>query len=151
MWRVLHPGEDRVMKRRTFVDPPVHLEMLRRCQAFDSILMPLHAADPSYLSFEKNVLPVAVRRGMGIQAMKVFGNAFLLRSLNVKECLEYVLTLPIHCATLGYTTLGRLHDDVRVAQNFKPLGPEQMNGLRELASKGNGSLVGPVLEYWKRS
>jgi len=132
-------------------DPAVHLEMLRRYEAFDSILMPLHAADPSYLSFEKNVLPVAVKRGIGIQAMKVFGNAFLLRSLNVKECLEYVLTLPIHCATLGYTTLGQLHDDVRVAQNFKPLGHAQMKELRELASKGNGSLVGPALEYWKRS
>ena len=32
--------------------------------------MPLNPADPSYLSFEKMVLPVAVERGMGIQGMK---------------------------------------------------------------------------------
>ena len=88
---------------------------------------------------------------MGIQAMKVFGNAFLLRSLNAKECLEYVLSLPVHCATLGYTTLGQLQDDIRIAQHFKPLSESQLQGLRELASKGNGSLVGPALEYWKRS
>ena len=132
-------------------DPAVHLEMLKRYQNFDSILMPLHAADPSYLSFEKAVLPVAVERGIGIQAMKVFGNAFLLRSLNARECLEYVLSLPIHCATLGYTTLGQLHDDLRVAQQFKPLSEIQLEALRELASKGNGSLVGPALEYWKKS
>jgi predicted aldo/keto reductase-like oxidoreductase len=132
-------------------DPAVHLEMLKRYEEFDSILMPLHAADPSYLSFEKAVLPVAVKRGMGIQAMKVLGNAFLLRSLNVKECLEYVLSLPVHCATLGYTTLGQLYDDVRIAQQFKPLSEDQLQGLRELASKGNGSLVGPALEYWKKS
>ena len=132
-------------------DPAVHLEMLKRYSDFDSILMPLHAADPSYLSFEKAVLPVARERGMGIQAMKVFANAFLLRSLNVKECLEYVLSLPVHCATLGYTTLGQLHDDIRIAQSFNPLSEDQLQQLRELASEGNGSLIGSALEYWKRS
>jgi len=132
-------------------DPAVHLEMMKRYRAFDSILMPLHAADSAYLSFEKNVLPVAVRYGLGIQAMKVFGNAFLLRSLNSRECLEYVLSLPVHCATLGYTTSGQLHDDIRTAQRFNPLTQERMQELRELAPKGNGSLTGPALEYWKRS
>lgn len=131
-------------------DPSVHLAMLERYQGFDSILMPLHAADPSFRSFEKNVLPVAVSRGLAIQAMKVFGNAFLLRSLNPKECLEYVLSLPVHCATVGYTTIGQLHDDVSIAQEFKPLTEEKMQQLREFAPKGNGSLIGPDLEYWKR-
>src|SRR5207302_958131 len=51
-------------------DPEVHLAMLKRYDKYDSILMPLNPADPSYLSFEKNVLPIAVERGMGIQAMK---------------------------------------------------------------------------------
>ena len=46
--------------------------------------MPFHAADHSYLSFEKIALPEAVSRGIGIQAMKVFGNAFLLRVLNTE-------------------------------------------------------------------
>lgn len=132
-------------------DPEVHLAMLNRYRDFDSILMPLHAADPSYRSFEKHVLPVAVEKGLGIQAMKVFANAFLLRSLNPEECLQYVLSLPIHCATVGYTTVGQLHDNVRISQNFKPLTDEQMQRLRELAPKGNGALVGPALEYWKRS
>jgi predicted aldo/keto reductase-like oxidoreductase len=132
-------------------DPEVHLEMLRRYQGFDSILMPLNPADPSYLSFEKNVLPIAVERKMAIQAMKVFGNAFLLRSLNCKECLEYVLSLPIHCATLGFSTPGQLQDDVRIAQNFSPLNPEEMRKIQDLVPKGTGSLTGPALEYWKKN
>lgn len=40
--------------------------MLKRYDKYDTILMPLHIADPGYLSFEKLVLPVAVERGMGI-------------------------------------------------------------------------------------
>lgn len=132
-------------------DPAVHLAMLRAYDRYDSILMPLHAADPAYLSFEKNVLPVAVERGMGIQAMKVFGNAFLLRVLSVKECLRYALSLPIHCATVGCSTMGQWHDDLQVAREFQPMTAEEMAALRQRAvTAGPGGLHGPALEYWKR-
>jgi predicted aldo/keto reductase-like oxidoreductase len=132
-------------------DPKVHLAMLNAYDKWDSILMPLHAADPAYLSFEREVLPAAVEHGIGIQAMKVFGNAFLLRVMNAEECLQYALSLPIHCATLGASTSGQLDDDVRFAQRFKPLATEQMDGLRKIAvTAGPGGLKGPALEYWKR-
>ncbi len=104
-------------------------------------------ADPAYLSFEKEVLPEAVRRGIGIQAIKVFGNAFLLRVMNAGEFLKYALNLPIHCAALGASTTGQLDDDVR----FKPLGAEEMDELRKIAvTAGPGGVKGPALEYWKR-
>src|SRR4029078_4612298 len=99
--------------------------MLNRYDKYDSILMPLHAADPSYLSFEKNVLPVAVERGMGIQGMKSTANSKLLQELHVRDCISYVLSLPIHCLALGCTTIGQLEDDVRIAQQFKPLSNDQ--------------------------
>ncbi len=132
-------------------DPHVHLEMLKRYDGFDSILMPLHAADPSYLSFEKLVLPEALRRGIGIQAMKNFANAFLLRVLSAKECLEYVLSLPVHCTAVGCSTAGQLDDDLRIARQFTPLTSEQMDWLRDRAvTAGPGGLKGPELEYWKK-
>ena len=132
-------------------DPKVHLAMLRAYDKWDSILMPLHAADPAYLSFEREVLPVAMERGIGIQAMKVFGNAFLLRVMNAEECVDYALSLPIHCAALGASTTGQLDDDVRFAQRFQPLGAEEMDALRKIAvTAGPGGLAGPALEYWKR-
>ena len=59
-------------------DPEVHLAMLKKYDKYDTILMPLNPADPSYLSFEKTVLPVAVERGLGIQAMKVRGTPVCL-------------------------------------------------------------------------
>jgi predicted aldo/keto reductase-like oxidoreductase len=132
-------------------DPEVHLAMLHAYDKWDSILMPLHVADPAYLSFEKQVLPVAVERGMGIQAMKVFGNAFLLRVMNAEECVKYAWSLPIHCAALGASTTGQLDDDLRFAQRFKPLSPPEMDELRKIAvTAGPGGLKGPALEYWKR-
>jgi predicted aldo/keto reductase-like oxidoreductase len=128
-------------------DPQVHLAMLKKYDKYDTILMPLHAADPGYLSFEKNVLPVAVARGMGIQGMKSTANAKLLQTMAVKDCLSYALSLPIHCVALGCTTVGQIEDDVRIAQQFTPLDEAKLNELRERAAK----IKGPQLEDWKRN
>jgi predicted aldo/keto reductase-like oxidoreductase len=128
-------------------DPNVHLAMLKAYDKYDTILMPLNPADPSYLSFEKMVLPVAVERGMGIQGMKSTANSKLLHSLNLKDCLSYVLSLPIHCLALGCTTIGQIEDDVRIAQQFKPLTTEESAKIRARAEK----FKGPALEDWKRN
>ena len=132
-------------------DPAAHVAMLKAYEKWDSILMPLHAADHAYESFEATALPAAQERGIGIQAMKVFGNAFLLRVLNAEECLRYALSLPIHCATVGCSTMGQWDDDLRIAQNFKPYTPDEMAEVRKRAvTAGPGGLKGPALEYWKK-
>ncbi|MBM3814607.1 MAG: aldo/keto reductase [Acidimicrobiia bacterium] len=128
-------------------DPHAHLEMLKRYDRYDTILMPLHIADPAYLSFEKLVLPEAVKRKLGIQAMKTTANAKLLQSFSVGQCLGYALSLPVHCAAIGCTTIGQLEDDVRIAQQFRAYNDAEMNQLRSRA----GRLKGPGLEDWKRN
>jgi uncharacterized protein len=127
-------------------DPLAHLEMLKNYDRWDSILMPLHIADPLYLSFEEQVLPKAVERGMGIQGMKNLCNAKLLQNFSVKECLSYVLSLPIHCTAVGCTTIGQLEDDVRIARGLTQLGAEQRAALRARAEP----IKGPRLEDWKK-
>lgn len=128
-------------------DPYAHLEMLKRYDKWDTILMPLHIADPLYLSFEKLVLPLAVERKLGIQGMKNFANSKLLQNFSVQECLTYVLSLPIHCTAIGCTTIGQLEDDVRTAQVFRPLDETRMSALRKRAE----GIKGPLLEDWKKT
>ena len=128
-------------------DPEVHLAMLKNYDKYDTILMPLNPADPSYLSFEKNVLPVAVERRLGIQGMKSTGNAKLVQGMHLADCLSYVLSLPVHCLALGCTTVGQLEDDVRIARQFKPLTEDQMAQLRVKGAQ----FKGPQLEDWKRN
>jgi aryl-alcohol dehydrogenase-like predicted oxidoreductase len=128
-------------------DPYAHLEMLKRYDKWDTILMPLHIADPLYLSFEKLVLPAAIERNLGIQGMKNFANAKLLQTFSVRECLSYVLSLPVHCTAIGCTTIGQLEDDVRAARDFRPLDPTRMAALRKRAE----GIKGPLLEDWKKN
>ena len=139
-------GKCRFMGFTGHRDPHVHLAMLERYDEYDTILMPLHPADPSYLSFEELVLPLANERGLGIQGMKSLANAKLLQSLSVRQCIQYVLSLPIHCLAVGCTTLGQIEDDVRIAREFKQYSSDEMSSLRKRAQQ----LAGAGLEDWKR-
>lgn len=126
-------------------DPEVHARMLE-LHEFDTILMPLHCADPHYLSFEKRVLAHAAEKGLGIQAMKVLANAKLLQALTVDQCIGYALSLPIHTAVLGCTTIGQVDDIVRVAKAFHTLKPADAQTLVTKVQR----IMGPDLEDWKR-
>ncbi len=131
-------------------DPDIHARMLKAYAKWDSVLMPVHAADHAYLSFEKTPLPLAVEMGIGIQAIKVFCKAFLLRSLSPTECLRYTLSHPIHVAVCGAGTQGQMEDNIRTVQNFKPLTREEMASMQQRAIVGQGVYTGPTMEYWKR-
>ncbi|MGA1995113.1 MAG: aldo/keto reductase [Bryobacteraceae bacterium] len=131
-------------------DPEIHAQMLKAYAHWDTVLMPLHAADHAYLSFEKTALPAAVEMGIGIQAIKVFCKAFLLRALSPVECLRFTLSLPCHIAICGCGTIGQMEDNIRVAQSFKPYTPEELADVRHRAIVGQGVYTGPAMEYWKR-
>jgi aryl-alcohol dehydrogenase-like predicted oxidoreductase len=113
--------------------------------------MPIHAADQAYLSFEKIALPVVREFGVGVQAIKVFGKAFLLRSLSPTECLRYVLSQPgVHVAICGAGTQGQMEDNIRTVQQFKKSTAEEITDVRKRAIAGSGVYTGPTLEYWKK-
>jgi aryl-alcohol dehydrogenase-like predicted oxidoreductase len=63
-------------------DPIVHLRMLETAQQhgfhFDTVQMPINVMDAHFRSFTKEVLPVANKQGIGVLAMKTFGDSFIL-------------------------------------------------------------------------
>ncbi len=132
-------------------DPEAHVALLKAYNKWDTVIMPIHAADHAYLSFEKTALPVAKEYGVGVQAIKVFGKAFLLRSLSPTECLRYVLSQPgVHVAVCGAGTQGQMEDNIRTVQNFRKMTPEEIADVRKRAIGGSGVYTGPTLEYWKK-
>lgn len=50
--------------------PSIHLEMLSRGYAFDTVQMPLNCFDATFESFEQRVLPEVAKRQMGAIGMK---------------------------------------------------------------------------------
>ena len=132
-------------------DPDAHAAMLKAYDRWDTVMMPIHAADHAYLSFEQSVLPLAAEHGVGVQAIKVFGKAFLLRSLNPAECLRYALSQPgVHVAICGAGTIGQMEDNIRAVQDLRKMTAEEIADVRKRAIVGAGVYTGPALEYWKK-
>ena len=66
------------------------------------------------------------KMGIGIQAIKVFCKAFLLRSLSPTECLRYTLSQPVHVAICGAGSQGQMEDNIRTVQSMKKPRPKRL-------------------------
>lgn len=144
-------GKCRLIGFTGHFDPDAHVAMLKAYDHWDTVMMPVHAADHAYLSFEQIALPVAVARGVPNQAIKIFGKANLLRSLSPGTCLRYALSQPgTPIAICGCGTVGQMADNIRAVQNFRKMTPEESAEVRKRAIAGAGVYTGTTLEYWKK-
>jgi uncharacterized protein len=125
--------------------PAIHLKMLAHDFPFDSVQMPLNCFDASYRSFEKEVLPEVVKRGMAALGMKSMGGGgqpVLQGAVTAEEALRYAMSLPVAVTISGIDSLEVLHQNLAIARGFTPLKKEEMEALaRRCASDaGDGHL-----------
>ena len=131
-------------------DPAVHLRMLEIAQKhnfhFDTVQMPINVMDAHFRSFTKQVMPVAIKQGIGVLAMKTFGDHFILDSKTVEpiEALHYGLTQPVSVVITGIDSPKILAQALTAAKTFKPLSETQVTALlartRDAASEGRFEL-----------
>ena len=87
--------------------PDIHLKMLATAAqhgfTFDAVQMPLNLMDAHCNSFERKVLPVLTKDGVGVLGMKPMGDPFILRSQTVTavECPDYAMNLHTQCRHHG--------------------------------------------------
>jgi uncharacterized protein len=112
--------------------PRIHLAMLQAGEAHgfrpDTVQMPLNVMDAHRPdSFEKQVLPVLVERGIGVLGMKPLGSPFILESRTVpaEDCLRYALSLPTSVVITGIDSEEVLAQALRVARGFRPLAERE--------------------------
>ena len=95
---------------------------------------PPHPGERTYC-FESVVLPIALRKKMGILAMKVFVQGKLLgqgpTKADPETLLRYALSLPVSCAVLGMSTPAIIAQDAAWARSFTPMTPEEMQALSD--------------------
>jgi predicted aldo/keto reductase-like oxidoreductase len=80
-------------------------------------------------SFETVALPVAVRKHMGILAMKVFAQDALLPHAKPQELLYYSLSLPVAAAVVGMPKLEIIEENIQLAKRFRPLPKSEMERI----------------------
>jgi aryl-alcohol dehydrogenase-like predicted oxidoreductase len=133
--------------------PEALIECIRRFP-FDTVLMGVNAADKYYYSFEKELLPLAVEKQMGIIGMKVMARGRILSSwtpppveqqklswegrgaiattpgtLTKQETFFYNLSLPISTAIIGCDSIEQVEECAELARSFTPLSQAQMAAL----------------------
>jgi aryl-alcohol dehydrogenase-like predicted oxidoreductase len=122
-------------------NPSIHLEMLNRGFAFDTVQMPINPFDPGFRSFERNVLPVAVQKGLAVFSMKSMsgsGEPIVRGALTPGEALSYAMSVPGVSTTIsGMDSLAVLDQNLDILRDFKPLSERQMSDLREHGSQFN--------------
>jgi uncharacterized protein len=116
-------------------NPSIHLDMLNRGYHFDTVQMPINAFDPSFRSFELNVLPVALQKGMAVFSMKSMsgsGEPIVNGALTPTEALSYAMSVPGVSTTIsGMDSMAVLNQNLEILRSFKPLDEQQMTQLRE--------------------
>jgi aryl-alcohol dehydrogenase-like predicted oxidoreductase len=113
--------------------PDVHLKMIQMGYPFDSVQMPLNPFDANFFSFEKEVLPEVIRRGiapLGMKSMNGTAEAVKKGVVTASELLRYAMSLPVATTISGMDSLEVLHKNLEVARNFKPMSETEMNELR---------------------
>jgi uncharacterized protein len=115
-------------------NPMVHLGMLNTGFPFDSVQMPLNPFDHGFIrSFERQVLPELNRRGiaaLGMKPLSGHGEPIKSGALTAEEALRYAMSLPVATAITGIDSLDVLRQNLRIAQNFKPMTTAEMDELR---------------------
>ena len=115
--------------------PDIHLKMLQVADAhkfrFDTVQMPLNVMDAHYNSFGKKVLPVLVKKNIGVLGMKPMGSGMILQSKTVEavECLHYAMSLPTSVVITGCDSMERVQQALSAAKSFKPLNETQIVAL----------------------
>jgi uncharacterized protein len=81
--------------------------------------------------FEELALPVAVRKRMGVIAMKVFGQDQLVDAAPVEKLLAYALSLPVSLASCGMPKVEFIERNVALVREFRPMAEAERRRLAE--------------------
>ncbi len=109
----------------------------------DCVQMALNAARNG--EFEKTALPAARKKRLGIIAMKITGQEFLLGEgagkTDIDELLSYSVSLPVTTGVIGMPKVADIDHNTALLRHFKRLDQEAMNRIRRQMSPSTAPLT----------
>ena len=128
-------------------DPRIHLAMLDKPFEWETSQMPVNVLDVHYRSFQKHVVPVCLKKQVGVIGMKGFGggSGILAKAgLSATEAYRYALSQPVASQVVGLTSMEQLREAIALARNFTPMPAEDQkvltDRLRDVATDGRFEL-----------
>ncbi|MDX8338526.1 aldo/keto reductase [Draconibacterium sp. IB214405] len=138
------------------------LEQTEKSDIFDAVLMPVNLLDVSYFSFIENVMPKALKRNMGILAIKSLADGRFFSEkkeanwtsddpvipnyVSIKEAMHFVWSLPVSVLISGNENATYMREKIALARSFSKLTEEEKTNLIEKVKPL--ALTGKI-EYFK--
>lgn len=139
--------EAREQKMARFAGMTSHTDGAVMAQAIerhdlDCVQMALNASRNG--RFEELALPAANAKNLGVIAMKVTGQEFLVGDgfgkANIESLLRYSLSLPVTTAVVGMPKPEMLAHNVEIASGFSPLDSQEKERIRQRLSPAREGL-----------
>lgn len=115
----------------------------------DCVQMALNASRNG--RFEEVALPAANKKNLGVIAMKVTGQEFLLGNgagkAEINSLLRYSMSLPVTTAVVGMPRIEMLEHNVEVARSFSSLNDQEMDRLRKEVSPSRQGLENKLVGH----
>ena len=135
-------------------DPSIHLKMLSHRYPFDTVQMPLNPFDGSYRSFQRTVLPEAIRQGItpiGMKSMGGGGEPIARGVVTPAELLRYAMSLPVLTTISGIDSYAVFAQNLAIAIDFVPMSAVERATLearvRDVAGDGRLELYKSTKKY----
>jgi len=154
-------GKTRYIGFTGHTSPSSHLRVLEKTDIFDTCQMPVNAADPSYESFIKGVLPKLVERKIGVLAMKSLANGgffggsthgehgdnpkLVPNRVSIAEAINFVWSLPVSVLITGPDNIEQMKEKIALARSFTGMDEKQ----RQALIKRVADLAGRRVEFYK--
>jgi hypothetical protein len=142
-------------------DPTVLAKAIDR-NDFDCVQMALNAArvgmkgatggmviNPDMkMSFESVALPIAVRKNMGVIAMKIYAADGLVGQATPEKLIQYSLSLPhVALCVIGMPKLEHIAENCRIVKGFKPMPKGEMEEMGNRLSDKNKAALDYFLHH----
>ena len=93
----------------------------------------MNCFDASFRSFEREVLPELLRRGIAPIGMKSLGGDGRMvkkRAVTAADALRYAMSLPVVTTVSGIDSMRVLRQNIHIATRFTRMSPREMEALR---------------------
>jgi predicted aldo/keto reductase-like oxidoreductase len=121
--------------------------MLNKPFEWETSQMPINVMDAHYRSFQKQVVPVCLKKNVGVIGMKGFGGGPGIAAkagLSAAEAYRYALSQPVASQVVGITSMEHLKQNVALARTFSPMTAAEQTALlakvRDVALDGRFEL-----------
>jgi aryl-alcohol dehydrogenase-like predicted oxidoreductase len=122
-----------------------HQRMLEKTDVLDTCQMPVNLADPLYESFIESVLPMLIKRKVGVLAMKTLSGGRLVgrthagtpsenpplvpNRVSLQEAIHFVWSYPVSVLITGSRSAAQLKEMIDLARSFIPMDAAERSAL----------------------